>query len=399
MLLSFTVGNFRSFKDKKTLDFRASGITELKENVAKIEREKILRSIVLYGANSSGKSNLIKALSRMKTTLLDSVKLNISDKLVYEPFRLSTKTEEQPTLFEIEFLIEKEYFRYGFEYDADRIIKEWLFTKERKKEVFLFVRELNEIAVSEEHFEEGISWVEKTNPNRLFLSLVAQLGGIVSNNILTWFSDKLRIISGIKHEEYEKISSGFLNHMEGKGMPFVQEYIFKPLKLGFKDIKTVEKDGSFKLETAHSRYDSNGEVIEDILLDCDNCESEGTKKIIHLSFPILKSLFDGETIVIDEFDSKLHPILTQELIQFFHSKKWNSDNPQLLFSTHDTNLLSSNIFRRDQIWFTEKDDMEQTDLYCLTDITLPDGSKIRKDENLEKNYIKGRYGAIPYISQ
>jgi len=149
----------------------------------------------------------------------------------------------------------------------------------------------------------------------------------------------------------------------------------------------------------HNKYDSQGLIIDSVAFDKDRSESEGTKKIIDLTGPIFDSLLTGKMLIIDELDAKLHPLLTIQLVNLFNKKETNPKNSQLLFATHDTNLLNADLFRRDQIWFTEKDEFEQTDLYNLVEFKLPDGTKVRNDSNLEKNYIRGRYGAIPYINE
>lgn len=127
-------------------------------------------------------------------------------------------------------------------------------------------------------------------------------------------------------------------------------------------------------------------------------ESAGTRKLIDLAGPIFDTLKRGATLVVDELDAKMHPLISMHIIKLFNSNEYNPHGAQLVFSTHDTHLLSSRLLRRDQIWFTEKDEKEQTDLYSMMDIVLPDGTKPRNDSNYEKNYINGRYGAIPYIN-
>jgi len=181
MLIEFTVGNFLSFNQKKTLSFEAKGISELKDNVAKCSNYKLLRSAVIYGANSSGKSNLIKALDRMRDVILTSVKLNDSDELDYSPFLLNTESENMPTFFEIVFVNDEQKFRYGFEYNASQIINEWLFIGKTEKP--LFIRTIDGIGVTDK-FEEGKGKEPSTNNNRLFISLVAQLGGATSKQII-----------------------------------------------------------------------------------------------------------------------------------------------------------------------------------------------------------------------
>jgi AAA15 family ATPase/GTPase len=420
MLIEFTVGNFLSFNEKRTLNFEAKGISELKQNV--MEKRKLLRSVVVYGANSSGKSNLIKALDRMRDCVLLSVKLNDSDNLDYSPFLLSEEGTKNPTFFEVVFWDKEQRFRYGFEYNETAIVNEWLFTgKSAKTEKALFIRKEDGIGVSE-HFKEGRGKEEATNDNRLFLSLSAQLGGTISKLLMQWF-ENYNVLSGIEHKDYE----GYSKRMFHENLNGCNESLslFQTLQLGFKGVKTTESDfnpdtdlpddisigvksqllkklsGRKKVsfQTIHSKYNTTGEIINSISWDKDENESEGTKKIMDLSGPIFDTLLSGKILIVDELDAKLHPLITIRIVKLFNNPATNPNNAQLLFATHDTSLLSNDLFRRDQIWFTEKDEMEQTDLYSLSDFVLPDGTKARNDANLEKNYIRGRYGAIPFITK
>lgn len=419
MIVKFRVANFLSFKEKRTLSFKASGIGELPENVFKADGYKLVRSGVIYGANSSGKSNLIKALDRMRDIVLNSVKLNDTEELDYSPFLLST-TDSEPTFFEVEFLIKKKKYRYGFEYNINEIISEWLWIKEgRKQEIPYFLRTEEGIGVSE-IFEEGLEKEKATNSNRLFISLVAQLGGEISKSVLGWFRG-YNVLSGIDHKDY----TGFTLKMLHKEIEGCEQSLslYQRLKLGFKNINITESEFDVStvpsnvpenlrkkllndlegrtivsINTIHNKYDELGNIIGTASFDKETQESEGTKKIIDLSGPIFDTLVLGRILIIDELDAKLHPLLTTQLIKLFNSPKTNPNNAQLFFATHDTNLLNSNLFRRDQIWFAEKDEKEQTDIYALAEITLPDGSKVRNDSNLEKNYIRGRYGAIPFLT-
>jgi uncharacterized protein len=420
MLVQFSVGNFLSFNNKKTFSFKARGISELKNNIANFKDEKILRSSVIYGANSSGKSNLIKAFERMREVVLTSVKLNDLDELNFSPFLLSTETEDQPSFFEIVFWKDSLKYRYGFEYNVNNIVSEWLFRgKTDKTEKYLFIRTMEGIGVSD-YFDEGAGMESKTNDNRLFVSLVAQLGGVISKGILEFFNN-YNVLSGIEHNDY----TGFSTRMIHKNLNGSKDSLdlFQKLKLGFQDIKAIESDfnpneisdnipdnlkaklikdlggiRSIRLKTVHHKFDKKGEIVDFVLLDKEKEESEGTNKIIDLSGPIFDTLKYGKVLIIDELDAKLHPLITIKIVQLFNSSEHNPNDAQLIFATHDTNLLGEELFRRDQIWFTEKDEQEQTDLYSLYDFLLPDGSKVRNDSNLEKNYIRGRYGAIPFIT-
>lgn len=420
MIVQFTVGNFLSFNAKQVLNLEAKGISELKTNICTFKAEKILRSMVIYGANSSGKSNLIKAMERMREVVLSSVRLNDSDELEYSPFLLSIETDSLPTFFEIIFWKESIRYRYGFEYNLRQIENEWLFAgKSEKSEKTLFIRTIEGIAVDAK-YKEGVGIESKTNNNRLFVSLVAQLGGPISKQILEFFKN-YNVLSGLDHNDYK----GFTTRMLHKNLNGCEESLelYQKLKLGFQDIKAIESDfnlseipenltdelriklvkdltgkRNISLKTVHNKYDKQGEIVDFVLFDKLKNESEGTNKIIDLSGPIFDTLKFGKALIIDELDAKLHPLITMRIVELFNSPISNTKNAQLIFATHDTNLLGEELFRRDQIWFTEKDEREQTELYSLYDFNLPDGSKVRNDSNLEKNYIRGRYGAIPFIT-
>ncbi len=420
MLVQFTVGNFLSFKDQRTLNLEAKGISELKSNITTYEKNKLLKSSVIYGANSSGKSNLIKAFQRMREVVLTSVRLNDSDELNYSPFLLSTESEDKPTFFEIIFWKDSIRYRYGFEYTGECIINEWLFSgSSEKKEKPFFIRTKDGIGVNEK-FKEGEQNESKTNNNRLFISLVAQLGGGISKKVLEFFNS-YNVLSGLEHNDY----TGFTMRMLHKNLNGSIESLklFQKLKLGFKEINAVESDfkpnkipdyidfktktklikdlsgtKAISLKTIHNKFDKKGNIVDVVIFDKVLNESEGTNKIIDLSGPIFDTLNLGKILIIDELDAKLHPLITIRIVELFNNPESNPNNAQLIFATHDTNLLGEELFRRDQIWFTEKDEQEQTDLYSLYDFNLPDGSKVRNDSNLERNYIRGRYGAIPFIT-
>ena len=235
---------------------------------------------------------------------------------------------------------------------------------------------------------------------------------MISNSILSFFNTHLFVLHGLKTNKYEDFTQRFLyDQMSGSQM---MKSFFQKVQLGFADIfvikeKTEESDleslwkklmfkPEYKSITLHNVYDDQGEVIAKREFDMRSTESSGTQKLFEMSGPIFDIIQRGATIFIDELDAKMHPLLSRELVSLFNNPDINPLGAQLLFSTHDTNLLSSGLLRRDQIWFTEKDRSERTDLYNFMQIVLPDGSKPRGDGNIERNYILGRYGAIPYIT-
>ena len=421
-LLQFTVGNCLSFSEKKTFEMIASSIKDDPiTNVVSQNRYKYLKTAAIYGANSSGKSNLVKAMGLMGNMVTESVKLNDNDDLPYDPFLLSNESKNKPTHLEIVYLQDNIRVRYGFEYTLTSITEEWLFIKKgNASENVLFIRNQEGIGVSDDTFSEGVGLEEKTNDNRLFLSLVAQLGGTISKQIIEWFKTGYNVISGLNSSGYK----GFTKRMflkKGKGCDDAFN-LFKKLQLGFQSVFATENDidedillskipselkdkilkdlkgkKSIDIITTHKIYNKKGDIIGEESFDLQKRESAGTNKIFDLAGPIFDTLLNGTVLVVDELDAKMHPLISQYIISLFNNPESNPKNAQLIFTTHDTHLLSSNMLRRDQIWFTEKDKQERTDLYSIMDIVFPDGSKPRSDSNFEKNYINGRYGAIPYI--
>lgn len=420
MILEFTVENYRSFYGKKTLVLEADkALKECSEtNLFACSKHILLRTLALYGANSSGKSNLVSAMYTMARCILLSVRLNDNEELEYDPFLLLTDNE-RPTMFELIFLKGEYCYRYGFRYNLERIVDEWLFRKTtpRSKEQMMFVRNEEGICVEEKNFPEGIGYEEKINDNRLFLSLCQQLGGEISRQVLSWFQSDFNVISGLNNQQYRSYSKLFFHKKEQSSVDALE--FFQKLRLGFNSILTHEEEPnipsdltielramfqkeiqgkkSIELDSVHNIYSDKGKVVSSVNFSFEERESSGTNKLFDLSGPIFDTLYTGATLVIDELDAKMHPLISQYIIELFNNPETNPKNAQLIFTTHDTHLLSQKILRRDQIWFTEKDSQEQTDLYSLMDIVLPDGTKPRNDANYERNYIAGRYGAIPYI--
>lgn len=420
MIIEFTIGNYLSFKDKRTLNLESSTITEYDENVTKFCNHKILKSAVVYGANSSGKSNLIKAMSTMRRLVTHSSRLSSTDKLSIVPFLLSTETENSPSYFEVLFLLNDGRYRYGFEVNNSYVISEWLFKLSKSKESPLFIRDKDKIEVAET-FSEAAGLEEKTRENGLFLSVVDQFNGPTSKKIMKWFNNWVTI-SGLKHEDYRGITLDMLEKELSKSQ---LENFYRSLDLGFQELNLIVSEltpeklalrkipsdllskiiADFKggklatLETLHKKYDSKGKFVDYRKFDLDEQESAGTNKIVDISGAIFKTLSEGNVLVIDELDAKLHPLLTIAIIHLFNSPAYNNNNAQLIFATHDTNLLTYGNFRRDQIYFAEKDKYEATDLYSLVEYKVDDSVKVRKDRSFEKDYIAGRYGAIPFIGE
>lgn len=421
-LLSFTVENFRSICQRKTISFLPTAIKDDPiGNIVTCDNYRFLRTAAIYGANSSGKTNIVRAMSAMSQMILTSVSINDGDRLLYEPFILNDSNQDTPTRYEIDIVVDNIHYYYILANNAKSIVEEVLIRIEKNGgNTKLFLRNSEGIGVNEKHFHEGEGLEERTNDNRLFLSLVGQLGGSISNSIIQFFRDKFNVLSGIETGDYQMFSK----HMLNANLPVCldMKMFFSRVKLGFSDITAVQRDFSvtdlpddlpnelrkdlirnlngkkqIKVFTTHGIYDEIGNRKETTTFNFDDMESEGTKKLFDMAGPFFDTLMNGNILVVDELDAKMHPLISLEIISLFNDPKRNPHGAQLIFTTHDTNLLSSKQLRRDQIWFTEKDEQERTDLYNMMDIVLPDGSKPRGDGNMERNYIRGRYGAIPYI--
>jgi AAA15 family ATPase/GTPase len=418
MLLEFSVGNYLSFRETKTLSLVASPITEFKETSAIKQKDNtLLKGAIIYGANSSGKSNLIRAMSTMRRLVLESFEQSSSEPLNITPFLLNTSYANEPSHFEIIFQINKVRYRYGFEVTNTVVIAEWLYEAKSSKEKALFIREKDGIEVMAD-FEEGKNLESKTRDNALFVTVVDQFNGTIAKQIMNWFGNFI-VISGLRHEAFELMTFHMLSDKK-TAKPLIEFY--KNLDLGFdsvtsetvpfnpKDlpydipeslmkflIKDFEGTERFIFKTRHPRYDKNNKLTGYQEFDLREQESAGTNKIFNLSGPIFEVLKDGGVLVVDELDASLHPLMTLAITKLFNSAKYNPQNAQLIFATHDSNLLTKGNYRRDQVYFVEKDKHGASDLYSLIELREDDGTKIRKDRSFEKDYVEGRYGAIPYI--
>ena len=418
MLLEFSVANYLSFKSKTTLSLFATPIKEhVDTNIFSTERHDLLKGAVIYGANASGKSNFIKAMSTMRRLVLQSFEQSSADELDIIPFLLSTETEDAPSFFEAVFLIDNTRYRYGFEVNNHNVNAEWLFEAQKQAEKPLFIREQEGIEVMTKVFPEGRDLEERTRENALFLAVVDQFNGKIAKKIMKWFNNFITI-SGLSHEGYKGVTFGMLENKETQKTLLD---FYKKLDLGFDDLAISKKpfdpkelpsempegllkqlvtdlEGAFKIDikTIHKKYDSKDKVVGKIEFDMRSQESSGTNKLFNISGPVFDVLNNGGALVVDELDASLHPLLTLAITKLFNSKEFNRNNAQLIFATHDTNLLYYGNYRRDQIYFVEKNKYGASEMYSLVEYK-EEGKTIRKDRSFEKDYIEGRYGAIPFI--
>jgi len=423
MLLEYRFKNYKSFKDENI--FSMVGVKSFKEheleNVIQLGDAKVLKTAVIYGNNASGKSNFVSGFQSMKRIVKTSFRDALIEKgnpLHIEKFLLSTETEKAPSIFEVVFIHENIRYRYGFEIGKNKISKEWLYYTS-KKETPLFIRENDKYVINKTSFREGINLDKKTRDNVLFLSLVAQFNGAISNKIIHWF-DKINFISGIhdlgyglytiqklkNDKKFNKWLSLILKHLEISNIT-IEEVDINPneidniinnvndekLKNFFSALHQLKDDAKkIQISTWHRKYDNNNLLVDTIPFDFERQESEGTKKFVNLLGPWFDTLLNGKILVVDELDSRLHTQLTKRLIELFH--KYNNKSAQLIFTSHDVNLLDKDIFRRDQIWFVEKDQFGVSHLYSLADFKA---EKVRNTSSFARNYLNGKYGATSYF--
>lgn len=417
MLIEFRVANYRSFHTSQTLSMSTSkyykGLEEGNTFDSGISGlPKLLRSGVIYGPNAAGKSNLIRAMHFMQSFVLLSHAHQEGQRINTAPFALTAESRTNPSEFEVFFVQDGTRYQYGFALNAERVTEEWLIAYPEGKPQRWFHRGYDE-KTRKENWRFGSKftgrkqlWQEATRKNALFLSTAIQLNNEQLKPIFNWFRESLAIIlpgSPIKLEfsiaacdspEGKRDIMEFMNSadlsiadIEVKKAPFSHEMIPAGVPQELKNM--LEKDMQGR-EMAQIRFQHKDDKGQPIFFDIAD-ESDGTQKCFALAGPWLDVLAKRRVLFIDEVDTSLHPLLVRHLIEFVHSRETNRRNAQVVLTTHDTSLLDAELFRRDQIWFVERDRTYATKLYPLSDFSP------RKGEALEKGYLKGRYGALPLI--
>lgn len=408
MIVDFSVQNYKSIRDMQTLAMNAANIVskdkELdKSNLIKVSPKlSLLKTKAIYGANASGKSSMIEALASFITIVIYSVKDEKALQLIW-PFYFSDAKMMAPTYFQLSFLLNGTYYRYGFEADASKIKSEWLFGTPGKKEVPFFTREGNEIHVNEKQFQEGAKIIDLYKQsgndigrsNSLFLTAVRSFNDGLAREIINYFSSYI-IIWGLSDHTARQMAERSL------GDEPMRKRIAELLKMadvGIDDIWREEvrsdnvSDNSAKeyhIRTKHTVWGEDGKPTGTRNLFMFIHESEGTKKMFEVASALLESLDGGRVLLFDEFDARFHPLISRKIVELFNAA--SNKNAQLIFATHDTNLLSSKLLRRDQICFAEKDQQGASHFYSLADF-----KGVRNDASYEKDYIAGKYGAIPFL--
>ncbi len=403
MLIRFSFKNFKSFKNENCLDMEATSLKEHEYNVAKTENGEYLKVSAIYGANASGKTNVLQAFDYMKKRILvsDDSKKNspIDEENIY-----SFMINNNPIALEVEILAKNnKIYKYGFEVLKDTIISEWLFEKRVNKFYAIFERENNNVSMKPNKISDLVNIDERT----LFLNIYSKIdrNNEDFSNVYDWFVNSMYLDLG--NPNFER----FINNRVSLKILSDENYKKELLKFiktfdsGIEGIRTTpdsieavkSNNGIIDIEVLHRGENGELKALPFYL------ESNGTRKMFHLFDFFMDALKNGMVLFVDELDAKLHPLLTRYIINLFHNSQTNIGNGQLIYSTHDTVNLNKETFRRDEIWFAEKDKDGVSEIYALSDYILEDdknaGKKVRNDATYNKDYLTGRYGAIPVLEE
>jgi AAA15 family ATPase/GTPase len=412
MLIQFRYKNFKSFKDDTILDFSATKITEHSDRVVQIGNEKILPTAAIFGANASGKSNVIQAFRFMTTYVIDSFafggegddKKSKTKKLKQTPFLFDKDSRDAESSFEVYFISSEEAgcksYNYGFTLDQTGIVEEWLNAKSKTARSYktVFYRNRDELDLSGLPAKSQELIRMTLEPETLIVSLGAKLKISKLKCIRDWFYDTNFTNFGNPIENVflsSLIPDGFADDKDVQKKVVDYFATFDSSIVGF-NVEVIKSDDE---DSRHIKIDALHEVIgsdEFASIPLEE-ESDGTLKMFALYPALQDTLESGGVLFVDELNARLHPLLVRGFLITFLNPETNPNHAQLVFTTHDSWQLSNNLLRRDEIWFTEKEQSGVSTLYSLADFVDEDGSKIRKDESYEKNYLLGKYGAIPTL--
>ncbi|MBQ1614465.1 MAG: ATP-binding protein [Selenomonas sp.] len=388
MLVQFSVTNYKSIRSQATISCRASSDKEMAENLFEAGKVKLVPCLAVYGANASGKSNLLNALLLMKQMVCGSyARVLKGDRLPYEPFSFS-EAKSAPTELDIIFYMNGIKYAYGFAYDGDSIKSEYLYHWPRGREALIFSREGNEFTFPKESMQEQNQLAKRTAPNRLYLVTSNEWNNPLTENAFMWFVTRLLNA----HDEDNLYTTSIEAVLQGNDSKsrLLQEMM--TADLGLENSEVIERGGKKQIVTYHRIGDgTKGNEVYALLLEQ---ESAGTQFFFSRIGLWLKALSQGGVIAIDEIETSLHPLLTRHLVEMVQDHNINRNHAQLIFTTHDVGLLERTLLRRDQIWFVEKNDKSlESEVFALTEFSP------RKTENIAKGYLQGRYGAIPFIGE
>lgn len=428
MLISFSFDNVASFKEAQNLTLEVSPLKKdnfLSENTIQADnQDEVLKSLLIYGANASGKTNINKAVEWLRTIVLDSYR-NLEQNLLLRvmPFILDMKNVNSPSKFEVIFLQNNIKYRYGISVSNGEILEEWLYTTPKIRETLLFFRDKQIVEFNKSSFDEAKLFIksdknsdsttrnsgtlEKTAPHIPFISVLAVFQGKHSSNVISFFN-RLHVISGLEDQILSDYTFSLI-----KNNPDFYRWTVNILKnFNIADLLVSEEEFNQQIQLPQNADEKNSPSLmgpiniqgrrmnvrvkklmnhsEEMVEIPLELESAGTRKIIHLLGPIYDTIKSGNVLFIDEFDSKFHTLLSKYIFKIFHKQ---SSNSQIIANVQDTNLMDTSIFRRDQIWFVHKDEVEQdSQIYSLAEY------KNTIKESYSDDYLNGNFDAIPLFS-
>lgn len=418
MLIELNVTNYRSFQETVQLQMTAGSTSNLRKQNTFNPPVKgvpdLLRSSVIYGPNASGKSNLLKAIFFMKQFVLASAQGQEGDAILVSPFLFDMQSQAEPCEFEVLFIADGVRYQYGFAATQARVTHEWLLAYPEGRAQRWFERAWNEDAQQDDYyFGSKFSgkkkiWQDATRSNGLFLSTAIQLNNEQLKPVFYWFKNLIVI----RQQDILDPGLSKIRCLDATGRQLILNML-NQADLSIDDIRCEQREFSEHDLPDEMPQGLKRQIVQDmqgkqhihihfghqvpgtdqvVWLPLEE-ESDGTRKFFAYAGPLLDGLKQGQVFLIDELDNSLHPYMVQFLLKLFHSSDANRDNAQLIFTTHDTTILDQKLMRRDQIWFMKKNEQNASVLYPLSDF------KPRNHEALEKGYLQGRYGALPYIGE
>ncbi len=399
MLCQFTVKNYKSIRDEITFDMQAAAISEHDNKIIKdIDGESFLPISAIYGPNGGGKSNVLEALHTLDSKVLRPLCATCDKaycdykarKIPVEPFAFSEQAKNEPTEFELFFRTEKAEYRYILHMKKDEVVYESLdrVKMDTGRRSALFRRDTESTELKGIFGKLKISEdLSATLPLISYLGITYKKNEVVKD-VLNWFEDAIDFLN--YGNPYQEMRTAIAKSEDIKHLVL---NMIKEMDLDIEDFRIEEKDNDrIEIFTKHT---VDGYSAEITLSE----ESSGTRKLFGLLPFIAKSLIYGTTLVIDELDAKIHPMLLQYIIKLFTDMSINKNGGQLIFTSHDLSTMNNEVFRRDEIWFVAKGRGQNSGLYSLVEFKNDKGESVRKDAKYDKQYLEGKYGADPYLKK
>lgn len=402
MIIMFRVKNFNSFKNDTILDLRKTKYTQHMDHTFKCGNYDLLKTVAIYGANASGKSNLISAITKYKMFILsqlyrDSEKTSMFShvKVSAKPFLFTDKIDKKME-YEMVFFNEGYTFQYGYIIEESNILEEWLYVNDE----IVFERNNDDLRFGDK-YKEALEKYDKAKSDKLYIGVIDYF--ITDENIVDiinkfkdflWYKLYVDIgifldlgVKGLGRNDFKDTLMDKNEKLRKRVVDFVNK-----IDVGIKDIiiESNKEQDSINSYAAHNIYNDKGEIVETKQFEFD-MESSGTIKFISIIEYIIIMLDLGGVFIIDEISSRLHPVITKFIIDLFQSSKTNINNSQLIFTTHDISQMNKEQFRRDEIILVDKDEKGISKTYSLSDLD------VRSDASFDKDYLKGKYGALPII--